>query len=190
MPTDCEVNIEKIKKFEDPAVTEELNCLQKQLDAYSKGVKRPDPNYIDRTELKDFVERFVPELAKGFDENSKLLFMANTLVFRSPENKMAVKDLGALFNLLREVNFVASNIKPIFDLPGEGYWENRQQVKVLLERLQRSMKMALNRNSESLEETSVDLVKFMTVMLEDQYSQDFYRSAASMKRPCSEGTFG
>ena len=56
----CELNTDKLNKILDEDITKDINCLKDNIDQYVQFVRRKDPQYIEESELKQFINKLSP----------------------------------------------------------------------------------------------------------------------------------
>jgi hypothetical protein len=136
----CELNTENLNKILDEDVSQDIKCLETNLDQFVQFVRRENPNYIGRIELNRFIDKFFPESREVARDLLKLVYDLNTLLLKDPRDQLSVRKLKKLFTLFQIANNEGRSLN--FSLKGlseENYWQRRQEIFIKLEELSRSV---------------------------------------------------
>ena len=136
----CELNTDKLNKILDEDITKDINCLKDNIDQYVQFVRRKDPQHIEESELKQFINKFFPEDKDSIGKLITLVFKINTLLLRDPNGKISINNLSRFFNLFYSINDHGRILKRLFlNIDKNNYWSRRLEIFQKTEALSRDI---------------------------------------------------
>jgi len=127
----CEIDPKVFEKFLTEPITEQIDCLQKNLEQYTHYVKRDDERYISYEELSRFAIKFFPSNKDKLSGSLKIFFRINTLFLNDPTNKLATEHIAPLFKLINLANKQAVILNTLLKEENRNRadrWHLRQEV--------------------------------------------------------------
>jgi len=127
--TSCEINEDRITKLFSQKVTQDIECLEENLQQFIKYVKREDKSYIAKDELSAFVRKFFPKNSRNLISALDLFFEFNTLYLNDPSGKLSVTNVPRLMSVLMELNVYAVEIGDIMNHTSRAnFWQQREKI--------------------------------------------------------------
>ncbi len=100
----CKINADKIKEILSEDVSEEINCIESNLDKF-RYVKRQDQEVLSKGDIERFIKKYFPEKDQdNIIDGLSLLFQLNTLILRDSDGQMKQENIKPFFKLLRVIN--------------------------------------------------------------------------------------
>jgi len=136
----CKLEASAFAHLFDQIVEQQINCLEENLENFTKYVRRQNKDSISDTELKSFVKRFFPKEAEKINKSLGLLFDLNSIILNDETNSISNRNIKRLSQLLRVFNREAVTIfdliKKLKEEKERDFWSIRAQVNLSFGKLQ------------------------------------------------------
>lgn len=116
----CKINANSFTKVMEEDIEEQIKCLEKNFEQFSKYVKRPNLDQIGRRELSVFVSDFFPKDASAIMDGLTLLFKVNLVFIDDQSDRISTEGMRRLFTLLAAANKNAARLNQAFKKYDEG----------------------------------------------------------------------
>lgn len=100
----CEINTKELSKIMEKDVEVQINCLENNLEKFTKYVKRENADAISSTELSSFIRRFFTGHTALMAGSVKLMFNLGGLLLNDDTASLKIKNIRPLFDFLRRAN--------------------------------------------------------------------------------------
>ncbi|MCP4912048.1 MAG: hypothetical protein GY909_02925 [Oligoflexia bacterium] len=183
----CQLNTEKLAKILDEDISEDINCLESNINQFTDFVRRENENFISRTELQKFIIRFFPNQAELAQDLLKLVFDLNSLLLRDPQDNISVKKIKDVFNLFRLANKDGRSLFQVLKgLNEENYWSRRQAIFYEIDRLAQGI-LAFTRKQDSFQQnldiiSFIESIKLALELNDDQLNPELIKSFLFVKK--------
>jgi hypothetical protein len=132
----CTIKPEEFALVLEKDIKQQIDCLEKNFEQFSKYVKRERPDSIGKRELSVFVEDFFPDDASTIMDGLSLLFRVNLIFIEDQNDQISTDGMKRLFKLLSVANQQAAKINQAFKA-----YENKQ---IKIEQLKRTFVLGLS----------------------------------------------
>jgi len=168
----CKIDTDKIKKMFEEIVTEELNCIESQLEKF-KYVKTDNREVLTEADLQRFVTKYFSNNPQDIIDGLNLLFKLNTLFLKDEPGQMRVTNIKSFFELLRIVNRDAVTIVDLVELmkdekDGKVFMEYRDILSQTISRFSNSIVDIIQSKDGRIQNINIeDLIIELTKNLND-----------------------
>src|SRR5690606_3010053 len=104
LETGCKLSGDQFENILKEDIESSIKCLEDSLKQFSDYVRRENPNYIKRTELEKFVNRFFPEDAVHINKILRPGFKVVSLLLKDPAENLAVNNITLVGDIIRVIN--------------------------------------------------------------------------------------
>ena len=109
----CQIDPDQLSLILEEDVSEQLKCLESNLESFSRYVRSESRLYITQNELGNFVSRFFKKHAAMILDSMGLIFEVNMLFLNDHEERISRENIKPLFELLIVANKEAIKINNI-----------------------------------------------------------------------------
>jgi len=111
----CRVDVEKFKKILKEDVGDQIACIKKNLENFSKYSNRQDKSHIKKSALNEFINKFFKSNSKSIINSLDLLLELNQLFYNDKDGNLQVQNITPLFNSLATFNENAIKISKSYN---------------------------------------------------------------------------
>ncbi len=169
---------EQISKLAEENIGSSLNCLRTGLKTYTEVSKRANPNFITLSELTTFINENLNGASSSLREKLSLFFRLGNVFLNEPNESLSVKNIDAIFDLLRVLNIEAIQLKNAIDganakREGENFLAYSRQFSRSLIRLADFYLPIVEANLSKSSGHAIDLKEFILDIFEGNTFGDF-----------------
>ncbi|EQC43751.1 hypothetical protein [Bacteriovorax sp. Seq25_V] len=168
----CKIDTDRIKKMFEELVTEELNCIESQLEKF-KYVKTDNREILTEADLQRFITKYFSDNPQDIIDGLNLLFKLNSLLLKDEPGQMRVKNIKSFFELLKIVNRDAVTIVDLVELmkdekDGAVFMEYRAMMGQTIARFSNSIVSIIQSKDGRVQNINIeDLIIELTKNLDD-----------------------
>lgn len=138
----CKLDAARFGKILEEDVSDQINCLEDNLNNFTKYVRRENKDYISEKELKSFVVRFFPADAAKINDSLSLLFDINSILLNDEKTSISNRNISRLTTLLKVLNKESVEIFKQFDLLRDkkvDFWVARAEVNQSFSKIEETL---------------------------------------------------
>lgn len=110
----CKIDPDAFVQILEKDIQQQIDCLQKNFEQFSKYVKRERPDTIGKRELGVFVADFFPNNVGAIMDGLTLLFKVNVIFIDDQNDQISTEGMRRLFRLLSAANQQAARLNQAF----------------------------------------------------------------------------
>ncbi len=138
--TGCVIDPEILEQILKVDAISQLECLEKNFNAFERYVERENRDYISQDQLGNFISKFFQKNSAKIFSAMKLFFKINMLVLNDQPNHISTANIKKLTTLLITSNKEAIQLSSILkNISNENFNESRQQLIESLNRFKKTI---------------------------------------------------